>query len=306
MSEHEHHHHRVTGTALYYALLLTLGYALVEAAGGWWAGSLALLGDAGHMLTDGLSLGLAALAAWLAARPASRKHSYGLGRTELLAALINALFMIAIVTTLSVAAIDRLMHPRAVNGETVTVVALIGLGVNLLVAWLLSHGHDNINVRGALLHVLGDILGSVAAIIAGIAVSVTGWTPIDPILSLLITLLILFSALRLLRETLHLLLDGVPPRLSLEEVGESLLSLEGVHSVHDLHIWQISGERIALSGHLVIDDMHRWAGLLAQARALLEERYGIEHITLQPELLPPEERLYQISEQCGEHLHAGH
>ncbi len=285
---------------LYYALLLTLGYALVEAVGGWLAGSLALLGDAGHMLTDGLSLGLAALASWLAARPASRRHSYGLGRAELLAAFINALFMIAIVTSLSVAAIDRLMQPRAVNGEAVTLVALIGLLINLAVAWLLSREHHNINVRGALLHVLGDLLGSVAALIAGVTIAVTGWTPIDPILSLLIAALILFSALRLLRDTLHLLLDGVPPQISLKQVGRALAKIEGVSSVHDLHIWQLSGERIALSGHLIIDDLHHWGRILQQAGQLLRERYHIDHITLQPELSSPAERLYQIEERNTE------
>lgn len=299
MAEHHHPHHRTSGTALYYALLLTLGYALVEAVGGWLAGSLALLGDAGHMLTDGLSLGFAALAAWLAARPASHRHSYGLGRAELLAALGNALFMIGIVTALCVAAIERLMHPRVVNGEAVTLVALIGLFINLAVAWQLSHAHDNINVRGALLHVMGDILGSVAALIAGITVAVTGWTPIDPILSLVIVVLILFSALRLLRDTLHLLLDGVPPHISLQQVGEELAALDGVGSVHDLHIWQLSGDRIALSGHLVIDDLHRWGMVLQQARHLLAEHYHIGHITLQPELAPPVEKLYQIEERHG-------
>ena len=297
--DHGPHRHGASGANLALALTLTLGYAAVEAVGGWLAGSLALLGDAGHMLTDGLALGLAALAGWLASRPASRRHSYGLGRVELLTALINALLMLAIVTSICVAAIDRLIDPAPVLGETVTLIALIGLMVNLLVAWILSRGHHNINVRGALLHVMGDILGSVAALISGVAITLTGWTPIDPILSLVIAALILFSAVNLLRHAMHLLLDGVPPRLDLAEVGEALATLEGVRGVHDLHIWQISGERVALSAHLMLDDINRWEHLLKQAHELLGHRFGIDHTTLQPEVTLPAGGLYQIQDRNG-------
>lgn len=266
------------------SLLLTLTFAVVESVAGWWSGSLALLGDAGHMFTDGVSLGIAAFAAWLALRPPSHRHSYGLGRAELLAALLNALFMIGIVVAITSAAIDRLMTPRPVTGETVTVVALIGLIINGIVIWLLSRGEQNINTRGALLHVLGDLLGSVAALMAGVVITVTGWTPIDPILSLLIVALILFSSLRLLREALHLLLDGVPRTLDLPTVGQALAEMEGVIEVHDLHIWHLSAERIALSAHLLIDNPHRWQQRLEAAQQLLAERFGIDHVTLQPEV----------------------
>ncbi|MEJ2309848.1 MAG: cation diffusion facilitator family transporter [Gammaproteobacteria bacterium] len=296
---HDHHHHSHAPSSrrvLFLALLLTIGFAGVEAVAGWISGSLALLGDAAHMLTDGLSLGLAAFASWLAARAPSRRHSYGLGQLELLAALVNALFMIAIVVMISTAAVDRFMHPRPVEGETVTLVAVIGLLINLLVAWLLSRSHQNINVRGALLHVLGDLLGSVAALISGVVITVTGWTPVDPLLSLVIVALILFSSLRLLREGLHLLIGGVPPSTNLLEVGNAMARLDGVLEVHDLHIWSLSAERTALSAHLVIDDLSHWPQILVAARGMIEERFAIDHVTLQPEVRLASDRVAAIDE----------
>lgn len=282
---HHHHHHAPSSRkVLLLALAVTLGFALVEAVAGWWSGSLALLGDAGHMFSDGTSLGIAALAAWLAMTAPSRRHSYGLGRSELLAALFNALFMIAIVVGISSAAVSRLMEPTQVQGQAVMVVALIGLFINILVAWLLSRSAENINVRGALLHVFADLLGSVAALIAGAVIVVTGWTPIDPILSLVIALLILYSSINLLKEGLHHLLDGVPRTIDLQQVGMALAEIEGVLEVHDLHIWSLSSERIALSAHLSVVDFSRWVEQLTTARHLLHERFGIEHITLQPEV----------------------
>lgn len=281
-----HHHHAGSGRALTLSLSLTLLFAAVEAGAGWWSGSLALLGDAGHMITDGLSLGFAALAAWLATRPPSPRHSYGLGRIELLAALLNALFMIAVVAAITAAAVERLLAPRPVEGTAVTVVAAVGLVINVVVAWTLSRSQQNINVRGALLHVLGDLLGSVAALVAGVVITITGWTPIDPILSLVIAALILFSSVRLLRDALHLLLDGVPSTLDLATVGRALAELEGVAEVHDLHIWHIAAERVALSAHLQIDDPRLCQQRLDAARLLLRDRFGIDHVTLQPELQP--------------------
>lgn len=290
------HPHTTSGRTLVWALALTLGYALVEAVAGWFSGSLALLGDAGHMLTDGLSLAIAAFAAWLAQRPPSSRHSYGLGRAELLAALLNALFMIAVVVAITSAAVDRLMAPRPVAGEAVTAVAIVGLLINLAVIWQLSRAGQNLNVRGALLHVLGDLLGSVAALTAGVVITITGWTPIDPILSLVIVALILFSSLRLLRDALHLLLDGVPSGIDLPAVGHALAELDGVIEVHDLHIWRLSAERTALSAHLVIDNAQHWQARLTAAQALLRERFAIDHATLQPELAATEAVLLRIKD----------
>jgi cobalt-zinc-cadmium efflux system protein len=294
---HDHHSHSpASQKVLFLALLLTLTFALVETVSGWMSGSLALLGDAGHMFTDGLSLGLAAFTAWLAGRKPSARHSYGLGRSELLAALFNALFMIAIVVAISASAVERLLNPRPVIGETVTVVAFIGLLINLLVAWMLSRSEGNINVRAALLHVIGDLLGSVAALISGVVITFTNWYPIDPILSLIIVILILFSSLHLLREGLHLLLDGVPSAIDLESVGKSLAEVEGVKDVHDLHIWSLSADRVALSAHLTLNDLMLWPQVLGTSRLLIKQKFNIQHVTLQPELELHKDHLISINE----------
>lgn len=264
--------------------MLTLAFAAVEAVAGWWSGSLALLGDAGHMVTDAFSLGLAALAARVAQRPASFRHSYGLRRVEALAALANSLFMLLVVAALLWHAVERLIEPREIAGATVTVVALIGLCVNLLVAWLLTRGESDLNTRGALLHVIGDLLGSVAALAAGLVIQFTGWTPIDPLLTMLICGLILFSTLSLLRIVLHTLLEGVPETLSLPDIGRAMAGVDGVRSVHDLHVWSLDSRGVALSAHVVLSETQRWPQVLAAQQTLLRERFGIEHITLQPEL----------------------
>jgi cobalt-zinc-cadmium efflux system protein len=162
-------------------------------------------------------------------------------------------------------------------------VAALGLIVNIIVAWMLSHGEKTLNTRAALLHVLGDLLGSVAALIAGVVIYFTGWTAIDPILSLVICALILFSGFNLLREALHVLMEGVPASLDLPEVGLAMAGAPGVTSVHDLHIWTLSSGTVMLSAHIVIKDMARWQEVLGALKELLHDRYNIEHITLQPE-----------------------
>ena len=284
---HDHHHHDHSASRfLPLALALTLGFAAVEAIAGWWSGSLALLGDAGHMLTDAMSLGLAAVAARVAQRAPSNRHSYGLRRVEALAALVNSLFMLAVVGGLVWHAVERLLNPREVAGEAVIVVALGGLVLNIVVAWLLTRGEGDLNTRGALLHVIGDLLGSVAALASGVVILYTGWTPIDPMLTMLICGLILFSTLSLLRRVVHTLLEGVPEGLSLPEVGRAMATVDGVRSVHDLHIWSLDSHRTALSAHVVLADAARWPAVLEAERALLHSRFSIEHATLQPELPP--------------------
>ena len=286
---HDHHHHAnatMPARRLHAALALTGAFALVEAGGGLWSGSLALLGDAGHMLSDTGALALAAFAAWVARRPPSARHSYGLARAEVLAALFNALLMLAVVTALVVEAIARLQAPRPVAGVAVMIIAAIGLVVNLLALMVLSRGAHDLNTRGALLHVFGDLLGSVAALIAGAVIHFTGWLPIDPLLSLLIAALVLVSTLRLLREALHVLMEGVPRGLDLAAVGRELAAVPGVVSVHDLHIWAVSSTGPALSAHVVVENLDAWMPTLERLRALLDSRYGIAHSTLQPELAP--------------------
>ena len=284
-TEHVDHHlgHAGGHSHLTGALLLTLSFAFVEVVAGFWSGSLALISDAGHMLTDSTALGLAAIAAWLAKKPPSERHTYGLVRAEVLAALFNGVLMLALIGFIAVEALDRFAQPIAVRGEAVTVVAVLGLLINLGVAWKLSHGGDDLNTRGALMHVMGDLMGSVAAITAGLVITFTGWTPIDPLLSLLVAGLILVSAWRLLSEALHVLLEAVPKDVNLEQVGSDLAGIAHVTSVHDLHIWALSSGTIALSAHLDVEDLSHWSQVLAAARTLLEQKYGIRHVTLQPE-----------------------
>jgi len=283
----DHHAHVHTGHngKLLVALLLTLAFAGVEALAGWWSGSLALLADAAHMVTDSSALGLAAVAAWLARRPPSMLHSYGLARAEVMAALFNSLMMLVLIGFIVSEAIERIGAPREIAGGTVLGVAVIGLAINLVVAWVLSRGEATLNSRAALLHVLGDALGSVAAITAGTVILTTGWTPIDPLLSLLVAALILVSALRLLREVVHVLMEGVPLTVRLDVVGRDLASLDGVLRVHDLHVWTLSSGTVALSAHLEIRTLADWPGILAAARLALDMRHGIRHVTLQPEAL---------------------
>jgi cobalt-zinc-cadmium efflux system protein len=286
--KHDHsasHPHPARNGTLLVALLLTLAFAGVEAAAGWWSGSLALLADAAHMLTDSSALGLAAAAAWLARRPPSTRHSYGLARAEVLAALFNSLLMLVLIGFIVREALERIGTPRDIAGSTVIGVAVIGLAINLAVAWVLSRGEHTLNSRAALLHVLGDALGSVAAIAAGIVIVTTGWTPIDPLLSLLVATLILVSALRLLREVMHVLMEGVPLNLRLDTVGQDLARLDGVLRVHDLHVWTLSSDTIALSAHLEIRSLADWPGILAAARQLMDTQHGIRHVTLQPEVM---------------------
>jgi cobalt-zinc-cadmium efflux system protein len=287
-TEHLGHHlgHSGQNAHLTGALMLTLGFALVELLAGLWSGSLALISDSGHMLTDSSALGLAAFAAWLARKPPSGRHTYGLVRAEVLAALVNALLMLALIGFIAYEAWQRLAQPQAVDGSVVTTVAFIGLLVNLGVAWRLSRGERTLNTRAALMHVIGDILGSVAALVAGLVITFTGWMPIDPILSLLVAGLIMVSALRLLVEAMHVLLEAVPGHIDVEAVSADLDRIDGVVSVHDLHIWTLSSGQIAMSAHLDVTHLEAWPRVLDAARELLHERYRIGHVTLQPEEAP--------------------
>ena len=303
---HPHSHHSHAHRTFTWALLLTLSFSFVEAATGWWANSLALMSDAGHMLTDSLSLLLAAVAAWLARKPPSARHSYGLARAEVLAALANSLLMLAIVAFIVFEALERFQRPPHVNGEVVMGVAFIGLLINLGIGWLLARGEDSLNRRAALIHVIGDALGSVAALAAGLVIYLTGWMPIDPILSVVVSLLILTSTINLLREALHVLMEGVPRGLDLDQVGVALAKIEGVREVHDLHIWTLASGQVALSAHLSIAHMGEWPRILHGARHLLQDDFAIGHVTLQPEAVEPQplKRGVYAPAQHGQHGHA--
>jgi len=268
--------------ALWVALALTAGFGIVEAFAGWLSGSLALISDAGHMATDAAAFLVALIAHGIARRPPSRRASYGDARAEVLAAFINALAMLALIVWISVEAVQRILAPVPVAGPMVMAVAAVGLAVNVLVAWMLWRGGGGLNVRGALLHVVGDILGSVAALVAGAVVQFTGWTPIDPILALVVALLILRSTWVLLQRSAGVLMEGVPAHLSYDAIGRALAALPGVCGIHDLHVWTMSAERVALSAHVSLADGETWPHTLASAQQMLARDFGIDHVTLQP------------------------
>jgi len=299
---HAHHAHvhpdaRATRRALWVGLALTGGFAAVEALFGFMAGSLALISDAGHMVTDAASFVVALIAATVTARPPSERATYGYARAEVLAAFVNALAMLALIVWIAVEAVQRLLAPVPVAGPTVMVVAAIGLSVNLAVAFMLSRGATGINARGALLHVMGDLLGSVAALVAGAVIFWTGYMPIDPILSLVVGVLILRSTVALLKESTGVLLQSVPTHVSYAAVGRALAALPGVTGVHDLHVWQLTAERVALSAHVTLSDGSAWPRVLASAQRMLGRDFGIDHVTLQPawHTPPPAGRVIPVS-----------
>lgn len=279
------HSHKVSARrSLYFAAAITLSYALVEAIAGWWSSSLALVSDAGHMVTDTTALLIASLGAWFASRLPSRRFSYGFGKMEFIAAFTNGILMLAVVTAVMYHAIERLMQPLDVKGDTVTVVALLGLVLNIVVLKILGHGEADLNRRAAILHVMADLLASIAALASGLIILFTGWTIVDPVLSLVIVALILYSTFRLIREAVQGLLAGVPLGLSIETVGKDMASVDGVLSVHDLHVWALTSDTVALSAHVVVEDLGKWEFLLRALQNKVKKNYGIEHVTLQPEI----------------------
>ncbi|HEX8844089.1 MAG TPA: cation diffusion facilitator family transporter [Pyrinomonadaceae bacterium] len=283
---HSHSHGRATRSRrrLTIVLVLTAVYMLAEAAGGWITGSLALLADAGHMLTDVAALALALIAVWFGARPATSSKTFGYYRLEILAALINGVALILISLLIFYEAYQRWAAPPQVRGGLMMLIAVGGLIVNLVCAWLLHGDHkDDLNVRGAWLHIIGDALGSVGAIIAGALMSLYGWYTADPLFSCLIGLLIIWSSWHLIRESTNVLLEGTPAHINLAAVEDAILQTEGVQDVHDLHIWTITSGREALSAHVIHLESISQAELLKELRAKLQERFGVDHLTIQME-----------------------
>ena len=282
----KHHHvveHRRMGV-LAWALTMTLGFAGIEVAAGFISKSLALISDAGHMVTDALALGLALLAQFIAKRPPSPRHSFGFGRAEALAAFVNGLVMLAVIAWIAMQAVHRLRTPEPVQGGMVFAIGSTGLLVNLIVAWILSHDQESVNTKAAMVHVMGDLLGSVAALAAGAIIYYTGWLQADPLLSLVVSLLLLRSTVNVLRESYHFLMEGVPHDVDYVRVGEELEGIAGVISVHDLHVWEMTPGESALIGHVEVRDLQEWPTVLREIKAMLLERHGIDHVTLQAEL----------------------
>lgn len=266
-------------------MLLTGTFMAIEVAGGLLSGSLALLADAGHMLTDTAALCFAWLAFRLARRPADAKRSYGYHRYQVLAAFVNGVVLIAIVVWIVIEAIERIREPVEILGGLMLAVAGAGLAVNVF-AFAILHGgsRENLNVRGALLHVLGDLLGSLAAIIAAMVIILTGWTPIDPLLSVLVALLILRSAWGLVRQSTHVLLEGTPAEIDVQRLKAELVNrVPEVEDVHHVHVWTLASGKLVMTLHAHVRDGSNGEQVLRTILSTCREHFGVEHVTVQIE-----------------------
>lgn len=281
---HNHQRRADSWRRLSLVLSLTAVYMLAEFFGGWWTGSLALLADAGHMLTDVAALVLALVAVWFGSRPATSSKTFGYYRLEIIAALVNGVALVVISLLIFYGAYERWLSPTPVRSGPMIVIAAGGLVTNLICAWVL-HGHDEIdlNIRGAWLHVIGDALGSVAAILAGALMAAFGWYAADPLFSVFISFLIIWGSVRLIRESTNVLLEGTPAHINLAAVENAILNTRGVDDVHDLHVWTITSGREALSAHVIHGDSISQPDLLRELRTKLHEQFGVDHLTIQME-----------------------
>jgi cobalt-zinc-cadmium efflux system protein len=283
---HVHKHRRSSESwrRLSLVLVLTAIYMVAEMLGGWWTGSLALLADAGHMLTDVAALVLALVAVWFGSRPATSSKTFGYYRLEIIAALINGVALVVISLLIFYGAYRRWLSPPVVRSGPMIILATGGLVVNLVCAWIL-HGRDDVdlNLRSVWLHVMGDALGSVAAILAGVSMALFGWYSADPLFSVVISLLIVWGSIRLIREATNVLLEGTPAHINLAAVEDAILNTVGVDDVHDLHVWTITSGREALSAHVIHAHSISQPDLLKELRVKLQDRFGVDHLTIQME-----------------------
>jgi cobalt-zinc-cadmium efflux system protein len=302
--------HRDPGTSggapdrsLRLALALTVAIVAIQLVGGLWSHSLALLADAGHVSADVLGLALAWFAAVQSRRPADARRTYGYHRMGILAATANSVALVLVVGVIALEAVRRLLHPEPVAGGVVVASALLAIAVNAYVAWRLRHGGQDLNVRAALLHVLGDLASAAGVVAAGVIILLTGWLYADPLISLVICALILAGALRIARESLHVLMEGTPRGVDLEAVERELLAGAGVRSVHDLHVWTVSPEHSSLSAHLVVDQQSVEAGehLGRELEGRLCQRFGVGHTTIQLETCHPCPE--DLEHGAGDHNH---
>ncbi len=273
--------------ALVRALVLTGCFMVVEAMGAVWADSLALAADAAHMLTDVGGLGLALFAVWIASRPPTPAKTYGYYRVEILAALVNSVVLLVLAGGILLGAYHRLRAPREVQGGLMLGVAALGLGVNLVAAWLLRPAaSSSLNVRAAYLEVLSDAVSSLGVLAAGLVVVTTGWYLVDPLMSAGIAIFIVPRTWRLLTQAVNVLLEGTPAHLSLEEVEAAIVQVPGVRRVHDLHVWALTSGHEAMSAHVVVTDLRDSERLLQALHAVVHTRFGIDHTTIQLDLEP--------------------
>lgn len=288
---HHHHHHSANETRLRWALIITAVFTLVEAIGGFVSGSLALVADAVHMLTDAASLLLALFALRFARRPADATFSYGRARYEVLAAFVNGLALLVLSGWIIVESVQRLLQPHAVDARLMLLIAALGFAANLVTFLVLRDGGDNMNVRGAILHVLGDLLGSAAAMVAAGIILATGWTPVDPILSALVAALILRGGWQITRQSAHILLEGAPTGFDEQRLAADLsANIAGVTGIHHLHCWSLTDDKPMLTLHAVLSDGTDRDSALDAIQLRLREEFGVVHATVQIE-----------REACGGH-----
>ncbi|MFQ5779244.1 MAG: cation diffusion facilitator family transporter [Nitrospiria bacterium] len=270
--------------SLWIAFGVNAVYALVEVMGGIITGSLALLADAGHMFSDVVALGISIFAVKLAEKPPTLEKTYGYHRAEVLAALINGLTLWLIAGLIFHEAYHRLFSPPEVKGFGMLFVATVGLGINIGVALVLrKRAAEDLNLKGAFLHVVADILGSIGAIVAALAILITGWNYADPIIGVLIAILILYSSWELVRDSVDILMEGTPKEIKLEDVRCALIEIPGIHEVHDLHVWSLTSGKFAFSAHAVVKDLSQGQSVLGQASRILSDQFRIGHTTLQLE-----------------------
>jgi cobalt-zinc-cadmium efflux system protein len=288
MSHDHHHSHGEKGNIrrVQLALILTGVFMLVEVVGGILSGSLALLADAGHMLTDTMALALAAFAFRVSSRPADKRRSYGYQRFQIIAAFVNGLSLLVIVVWILFEAVMRLIEPPDVVGRTMLLVASAGLVVNIVVFAILHSGdQENLNIRGAALHVLGDLLGSVAAIIAALVIINTGWMPIDPLLSVLVAMLILRSAWQLVRRSAHILLEGAPEWLDVDDLQRKIITVvPEVSEIHHVHVWGLTPQHPMLTMHVVLSEtIPDTTPVVRRVKEALKSQFAIDHSTIEVE-----------------------
>ena len=305
---HSHGNQDENARRLMLAFAVTATFMVIEVIGGLISGSLALLADAGHMLTDAAALLFALLAVQFARRPPNARHTFGWLRLTTLAAFVNAIALVVITILIVWEAIQRFRFPQPVAGTTMIVIAAAGLIANLLAFWILHRGSEekNLNVRAAALHVLGDLLGSVGAIVAAVVILTTGWTPVDPILSILVSCLVLRSAWKLLQESVNELLEGAPVSMDIPDLKRNLCrSLPEVRNAHHVHLWQV-GEKPVITLHVQVIPPHDHDALLGRIQHFLEHHYAIAHATIQMEYQPCAGEDCHLNELHSPHTHHHH
>jgi len=278
------HHHADNVRVLFWSFLAIFTFMIVEAVGGFLTNSLALMSDAGHMLSDAAALGLSLLAFKIGERKATKDKTYGFRRFEIIAAFINGITLIVISLYILYEAFHRFFDPPNVSANMM-IIACIGLAVNIGVAWMLMRGdsQENLNIRSALIHVLGDLLGSVGAIIAGVLILLFNWNIADPIASVVVSILILYSGIHITKDAVHILMEGKPANVNVADLKQALSELDGVENVHDLHVWSITSELPMMSCHLVVNETIDRDLLLLTANKLVKNNFQISHCTLQIE-----------------------